>query len=189
MTTKRVTGMLLVAILATVAATVVSLLALQEADAGFVTVKTCGGGTIKLTNAEGRVLKLHNQTRTARGLRALCVHPALTEAARAHSQEMLEKDYMEHNSFNGESVKHRLERFGYNFSGYSYYWYGENIACGCGSRDSPDSIFKGWMRSRGHRSNILHKKYREVGVGVRGGTYRTCNNATTYTVDFAARRR
>lgn len=189
MTTKHVAGIFLAAILAMVAATVVSALSLQEADAGFVTAKTCSGGTIKLTNAEESVLRLHNRARTARGLKALCVRPELTDAARAHSQEMLDKDYMEHSSFNGETVKHRLERFGYTFSGYSYYWYGENIACGCGSRGSPGSIFKGWMHSKGHRSNILNKKYREVGIGVRGGTYKTCNNATTYTVDFGVRRR
>ena len=44
---------------------------------------------------------------------------------------MLDKDYMEHNSFNGESIRHRLERFGYTFGGYTFYLYGENIA-GCG---------------------------------------------------------
>jgi uncharacterized protein YkwD len=187
MATKHVAGMFLVAILATV--TFVSTLTLQEADAGFVTARTCGGGSIKLTSAEGRILKLHNQARTSRGLKALCVQPDLTRAARAHSQEMVEMDYMAHNSFDGESVKHRLERFGYTFSGYSYYLYGENIACGCGSRGSPDSIFKGWMQSPGHRSNILEKRYRQVGIGVRGGTFKTCTRATSYTVDFATRRR
>lgn len=189
MTTRHVTGMLLAAIVATMVALFASTLTLREADAGFVTAKTCGGGTIRLTNAEERVFKLQNQARTSRGLKALCVHPDLTQAARAHSQEMLEKDYMEHNSFNGESVKHRLERFGYTFDGYSFYLYGENIACGCGSRGSPDSIFKGWMNSKGHKSNILKEKYRQVGVGVRTGTYKTCNSAATYTVDFGVRRR
>ena len=78
MTTRYVTGMLLAAILATVVALFASTLALQEADAGFVTARKCGGGTIKLTNAEGRVFKLQNQARTSRGLKALCVHPDLT---------------------------------------------------------------------------------------------------------------
>ena len=110
MTTKHVTGLLLAAILATVAATVVLTLTQQKADAGFVTAKTCGG-TIKLTNAEGHVLKLHNQARAARGLKTLCVHPDLTKAARAHSQEMLDKEFMSHDSLDGESVKQRLTRF------------------------------------------------------------------------------
>lgn len=187
MTTKHIAGMLLASILATVALVFVSTLTPQEANAGYVTARTCGGGTIKLTGTEGRVLKLHNRARTSRGLKALCVQPDLTRAARAHSQEMLEKDYMDHKSFDGESVKHRLERFGYTFSGYSYYIVGENIAWGCGSSGSPGPIFKFWMHSKVHRGNILNGRYRQVGIGVRTGSYKTCKGATMYTVDFATR--
>ena|SRR5215204_4042298 len=159
MAMKHVTWVVLAAVLATVTALVVSAFTLHKAGAGLATVRTCSGGTIELSNAEQRILTLHNHVRARHGLKALCVHPALTAAARAHSQEMLNKDYMYHESFNGESVKQRLERFGYTFSGYSYYEYGENIACGCGSKGSPGSIFDGWMHSRGHRANILDKRY------------------------------
>ena len=189
MATKHVAGMFLAAILAMVAATIVSTLALQAADAGSASVKTCSGDPINLTNAEQRVLRLHNHARAAHGLKALCVQPDLTSAARAHSQEMLDKDYATHESFNGESVRTRLARFGYTFGGFSYYAYGENIAWGCGSYGSPGSIFHWWMHSRGHRGNILDKRYRQVGIGVRTGTFNKCNQATTYTVDFATRRR
>ena len=27
-------------------------------------------------------------------------------------------------------------------------------------------VVKGWMKSEGHRANILHKEYREIGLGV-----------------------
>jgi uncharacterized protein YkwD len=189
MTTKRGTRMFLVAIVAVVAATVVSALSLQAADAGSGGTKTCSGDPIKLTNAEERVLRLHNHARAAHGLKALCVQPDLTRAARAHSQEMLDKDYATHESFNGESVRDRLVRFGYTFGGYSYYAYGENIAWGCGSYGSPGSIFDWWMHSQGHRGNILDKRYRQVGIGVRTGTFNKCSQATTYTVDLATRRR
>jgi uncharacterized protein YkwD len=189
MTMKHVAGMFLAAILAMVAATVVSALSLQAADAGSASTKTCSGDTITLTNAEERVLRLHNHARAAHGLKALCVQPDLTRAARAHSQEMLDKDYATHESYDGESVKQRLARFGYTFGGYSYYAYGENIAWGCGSKGAPDHIFSWWMHSPGHRGNILDKRYRQVGIGVRTGTFDKCNQATTYTVDFGTRRR
>jgi uncharacterized protein YkwD len=45
------------------------------------------------------------------------------------------------------------------------------------------------MHSPGHRSNILKKGFREVGIGVMKGTYKTCSQATMYTVDFGVRRR
>jgi uncharacterized protein YkwD len=189
MTMKRVSAMLLVTMLATIAASGVLFLVVKEAEATLVGVPTCDGGTITLNAEEKRVLELHNKARTQRGLKALCVHPKLTSAARAHSKEMLDKDYASHNSFNGETVKQRLGRFGYTFDGYSYYWYGENIAWGCGSYGATDNIFNWWMHSSGHRSNILKGKFREVGIGVLKGTYKSCNEATMYTVDFGGRRR
>jgi uncharacterized protein YkwD len=189
MTTKRVWVSLLAATLAAISAIGALILVPQGAEAALVTFKTCGGGTIEVNFNEKRMLELHNKARTERGLKVLCVHPTLTRAARAHSQEMLDKDYASHNSFNGESVKKRLERFGYTFGRYSYYAIGENVAWGCGSYGAPDRIFKWWMNSSNHRSNILSKKFQEVGIGARTGTFKSCDHATMYTVDFATRRR
>jgi uncharacterized protein YkwD len=189
MAMKWVWVSLLAATLAAISGICALLLVPQGAEAALVTVKTCGGGTIEVNSNEKDMLERHNKARKKRGLKALCVHPNLTQAARAHSQEMLDKDYASHNSFNGESVKQRLERFGYTFDSYSYYAIGENIAWGCGSYGAPDNIFKWWMNSSKHRPNILKKKFREVGIGARTGTFQSCDNATMYTVDFATRRR
>jgi uncharacterized protein YkwD len=173
---------------AVIAALGVAAVASKEAKAASVTVTTCTGGTIDLTTAEKRILDLHNKARTKRGLKALCVHPALMEAARSHSQDMLDRDYSSHTSPDGETVKERLERFGYTFSGYSYYRYGENIYWGYGSSSGPDNAFNWWMSSSGHRANILNKDFRDVGIGVRKGTYKTHGETTMYTVDFGVRR-
>jgi uncharacterized protein YkwD len=84
-----------------------------------VTVTTCDGGTITLNADEERVLELHNQARKRHGLKLLWVNPILTQAARVPSKEMLDKYYLSHNSFNDETLRERLERFGYTSSGYS----------------------------------------------------------------------
>ena len=190
MVVRRVSVVSLAATLAVIVVAVGALILVpQQAHATLVSVNTCDGGTITLNAEEKRVLDLHNRARKKRGLKRLCVNPILTQAARAHTQEMLAKDYTSHNSFNGETVKERLERYGYTFDGYSYYAYGENIAWGCGSYGAPDSIFRWWMHSSGHRSNILKKSFREVGIGVLRGTYKSCTEATMYTVDFGVRRR
>ena len=188
MAVRRVSVVFLVATLAAIVAVGALALTSKEADAAEGSVKTCDGGTINVNANEKRVLELHNRARKKHGLKALCVHPILTRAARAHTREMLEKDYTSHNSFNGESAKERLKRYGYTSAGYSYYIYGENIALGCGSYGAPDNIFKWWMHSSAHRSNILKKKFREVGIGVSTGTYGTCTQARVYTVDFGVRR-
>ena len=44
------------------------------------------------------------------------------------------------------------------------------------------------MHSRSHRSNLLAKKVREVGIGTATGNYKGINRATMYTVDFGRRR-
>lgn len=154
--------------------------------ASTVTATACGGGTT-LSSDEQRILDLHNQTRARYGLPPLCLHPALTEAARSHSQDMLDRDYSSHTSPDGETVKERLERFGYTFSGYSYYGYGENIYSAYGSSSGPDSCFNWWMSSSVHRANILNKTFRDVGIGVRKGTYKTQGETMMYTVDFGVR--
>ena len=151
-----------------------------------VTAPACSGGTT-LSSDEQRILDLHNQTRAKYGLPALCVHADLTEAARSHSQDMLDRDYSSHTSPDGETVKERLERFGYTFSGYSSYTYGENIYHGYGSSGGPDSCFDWWMTSSGHRANILNKDFRDVGIGVRKGTYKSQDETMMYTVDFGTR--
>lgn len=141
-------------------------------------VRTCGGGTIQLSAKEERTFRLHNRTRKGRGIRPLCVHPALTKAARSHSAAMIRKDRLWHGN-----VGRRLKKFGYHWR-----TYGENIAWGSGSRGSPKSIFRSWMKTRGHRSNILNRRFREIGVGVETGTFKGTRGATVYTVDFGTRR-
>ena len=147
------------------------------------TVRTCGGGSMRLKTEEKRVLDLHNATRKKHGLGSLCVDPALTRAARAHSQEMIGKGYFRHESFDGETVGTRLKRFGYD-------WYasGENIAWGSGSMSRPDDRFKGWMESPGHRANILNGSFLEVGIGTTAsGDPKKTGEQVMYTVDFGSR--
>src|SRR5215217_7915989 len=49
----------------------------------------CGGGKIFLYATEKRLLTLNNNAREKHGLRPFCVHPALQNAARAHSKDMI----------------------------------------------------------------------------------------------------
>lgn len=144
--------------------------------ASTVTATVCGGGTT-LSSDEQRILDLHIQTRARYGLPLLCVHLALTKAARSHSQDILDRDYSSHTSPDGETVKERLEHFGY----------GENIAWNYGSSSGPDNCFNWWMSSLGHRANILNKNFRDVGIGARKGTYQTQGETMMYTVDFGVR--
>jgi uncharacterized protein YkwD len=148
--------------------------------ANTVTVKGC---SVTLKTNEKRMLDLHNKTRADRGLSRFCVHPALQKAARAHSADMINRDYFSHNTKgSGKTFSTRIKE-----AGYRYRTAGENIAGGSGTLGSADSIFKSWMNSTGHRTNILNRNFREIGVGAATGTYKSYNNYTMWTADFGTR--
>jgi uncharacterized protein YkwD len=149
---------------------------------GYVT--SCDGESLYLNAYEKSTYELHNQTRASNGLATLCVHEALTQAAQYHSQDMIDKGYFSHNSYDGESYSARLERFGYD----SYEEVGENIAWGTGNNANPDSTFQSWMNSSEHQENILSPNYREVGIGTATGECEGYSGCTMYTVDFGVRR-
>ena len=185
MITSRLPAAFLVATLAGVSAVIIGVaggLASAQQEAG--AVETCTGDTIELNGYEKRTLDLHNETRTSYGLQPLCVHPALTEAARAHSQDMLDGGYFSHDSPDGESTEERLMRSGYTPDGYSYWTYGENLAWGSGALAEPESRFDEWMNSTEHRDNILREDLSEIGVGAVTDDY---GEVTMYTVDFGTR--
>jgi uncharacterized protein YkwD len=173
----RCSIVVLAAVLAAFAALSISAVEPKSAEAAN-TVKTCGGGTIKLNAKEERTLLLHNRKRRNRGLRRLCVHPKLTRAARAHSADMIRKDYFGHGS-----VERRLKHYGYHWRVYA-----ENIAGGYGRYASPESTFRRWMDSGAHRSNILDRRFREIGIGTATGRFKGHKGYTMYTVDFGTRR-
>ena len=149
----------------------------EAAGGGY--VSRCGGGEIFLHAKEKRLLTLHNNARRDRGLRTFCVSPALQRAARAHSRDMIQRDYFSHyTKGTNQGACARVTSFGYNWS-----YCAENI----GYNTTPDSMFNTWMNSAGHRRNILDPKFREIGVGACTGDY--FNNKTTmYTVDLGSRR-
>jgi hypothetical protein len=57
--------------------------------------------------AEARMLKLLNDERAQAGLPAVKLDAALTEAARAHSRDMLAKGYFAHQNTEGKSIAHQ----------------------------------------------------------------------------------
>lgn len=130
-------------------------------------------------------LCLINRERRARGLRALRASRTLARPAQRHSADMATRRYFSHTSPSGSTMNARIGRSGYT-RGRRGWVIGENIAWGSGARSTPESIVRAWMRSPGHRANILSGRYREIGIGV---VRRAPDGAAggTYTTDFGAR--
>jgi uncharacterized protein YkwD len=133
---------------------------------------------------EATMLRLINHARESRGLAAVKIVTSLDRAALRHSRDMLARDYFSHSSPGGATVAGRARSAGYPMSGSSL---GEVLALGSSYKGTPESIFKGWMRSSGHRQVILTRRWRDAGVGCSRGTYKGTSGVVMYTVDFGRR--
>ena len=135
---------------------------------------------------EQTVLCLVNAERTKRGLRSLRENARLEKAADRHSEDMVDRGFFAHDTPAGASPSDRIRSAGY-LKGARGWSIAENIAYGTGSYATPQSIVKGWMNSAGHRRNILHRSFEEIGVGVALGAPGKGGNGATYTTTFGAR--
>jgi uncharacterized protein YkwD len=134
------------------------------------------------------VLCLHNRERSARGLPPLREHVKLRQAAEGHSASMVEQGFFSHDSPGGADMADRILRTGYaRDQGWSL---GENIAWGTGELATAGEIHRAWMRSPGHKANILRRQFREIGIGISIGAPVDADglDGATYTADFGVRR-
>lgn len=104
----------------------------------------------------GRVVEAHNARRAKAGLPPLLPNPRLEAAASEHAADMAGRLKMAHEGGDGSSPFDRMKRMGYDFRAAA-----ENVAYGF---DDVESVMAGWMKSPGHRRNILGK-FSEIGVG------------------------
>lgn len=110
---------------------------------------------------------------------ALTWNAQLTQAAAAHSDDMVAGNFFSHTGSNGSTLGTRATA-----AGYSWNALGENIAAG---QPTVTEVVDGWMKSDGHCANIMNANFREIGAacvaGGAGNTYRTY-----WTQDFGTQR-
>lgn len=110
-----------------------------------------------------------NAERARAGLPRLRSDARLMQAARLHAEQMARAGRLDHTLPRGRYPRpeDRLAAVGYRWQAWA-----ENIAFG---DTDPSSVVNGWMRSPGHRANILNSALTEIGVasavGSRGRSY------------------
>lgn len=131
---------------------------------------------------------LINDRRARHGLPLLRINARLSRAAKWHTHDMVRRNYFGHTSRRGRDVVDRL--YGARYLGGRFSWsVGENLAWGSGRLGTPRAIVRAWMRSSGHRQNMLNGNFREIGIGViAAAPTRTNLPAATYTTTFGVRR-
>ena len=115
---------------------------------------------------EQQVLDLVNKARakkrkcgatTYKARKALVWDETLGSVAEAHSADMANRDFFNHTNPSGLDPFERMKK-----AGYSYRSAGENIAAGY---DTPETVVKAWLKSKGHCKNIMSAKFTELGIG------------------------
>lgn len=114
------------------------------------------------------VIDLTNVERTNRGLSPLTHNSTLSQAAQAHAEDMLNRNFFDHVTPDGISASDRIEASGYLEPYYECqcsksYGVGENIAKG---QETASEVVITWMNSPDHRDNILNPDFSEIGIGI-----------------------
>lgn len=115
------------------------------------------GSTVSLTADELETFNLINQQRINNGLSALKIDAELQRVARIKAQDMVDRNYFDHNSPTYGTPFNMMKNFGI-----SYKTAGENIA----GNSSNSAAVTAWMNSSGHRANILNNSYNYTGLAV-----------------------
>lgn len=105
-----------------------------------------------------------NRHRSEAGLPPLATDSRLAQAALAKVEDMFARQYFEHVAPDGTDVAALASA-----AGYDYIVVGENLALG--GYDSDADLVQAWMDSPGHRANILHKRFTEIGVAAKRGMF------------------
>jgi uncharacterized protein YkwD len=142
----------------------------------------------RMSSLEAGILVELNGIRTQHGLRPLRASVPLAKAAAAHSVEMGDDGYFEHDSFDGTPFWKRISRF-YPL-GNGNWSVGENLLWSSGAL-GPGAAVADWMASPPHRANILSRQWHEIGVAAArfdsaGGVYGG-RSVIILTTDFGVR--
>ncbi|MBC2850929.1 hypothetical protein H5J22_05690 [Cetobacterium sp. 8H] len=102
------------------------------------------------------ILKLVNKERQHKGLAPIKLSKKLNALAKIKSDDMSNNHYFSHNSPKYGSPFKLMKK--HNIK---YMTAAENIAKG---QNTPEYVVKCWIKSKGHRKNILNPRFQEMGI-------------------------
>ena len=104
------------------------------------------------------VLTAINAARAKAGCGPLRLNGKLAAAAKSHARAMAEQNFFGHAGKDGSRFSSRIAR-----QGYAYRAAAENIAAG---QKSASQVVASWLKSPGHRRNILNCRMTETGIAL-----------------------
>ena len=135
-------------------------------------------------------------TITTAAKQPLAPQQQLITAARLHSQDMLDRDYFDHDTKGPDpktTFSQRITNAGYIWNGVA-----ENIGYAAKQSEATQTVYineihDGLIISSGHRKNIMAPAYEELGIGAKLGSFIRPEDGVTYaftemvTQDFGRR--
>lgn len=115
-----------------------------------------------LFDLEQTALRLVNQERAKAGLSPLSWNDKVAAVARAHSFDMAEYNYFSHKGLDGSFVDDRARKLRMG----AWQAIGENIAFLKGFENPVAVAVEKWLRSAGHRGNMLDPRWTETAIGL-----------------------
>lgn len=103
----------------------------------------------------GALIQLHNEARAKAGVKGLQIDLDLDDRSQSWAEWMANHNSLKHSNLHGD-----------------YMSMGENIAAG---QQDEKEVVGDWMRSSGHRRNILNSRFSHVGFG-----YAVSSSGTPY---------
>jgi uncharacterized protein YkwD len=139
-------------------------------------------------SARRAITCLINRSRRHHGLRRLHASLSLGSAAQVHSDAMAAQNFFSHDGDDG-TPETRAQAAGY-MAGARSWGLGENLEWASGKRTSPGAIVRAWMGSAEHRSVILSRRFRHIGIGITNGSPVSpdVQGAVVFTADFGFRK-
>jgi uncharacterized protein YkwD len=149
---------------------------------------TCGAAEDKtdldLASARTAMLCLTNYARTRHGLAPLRLNAVLHAAGQAKLTADVSCGEFSHTPC-GHSFDTVFARY---LARAASYRIGENIEWGTGSYGTPRQALNRWLRSPGHRANILSASYTELGIGyLSGQSFQDRTGVTLWSQEFGTR--
>ncbi|MEK6327112.1 MAG: CAP domain-containing protein [Actinomycetota bacterium] len=141
---------------------------------------------VQLSKIRKAITCLVDKKRARRDRHQLEPNERLKIAARRHTRRMLAQDCFRHRCEDEPGLHRRVRRSGYA-KGQRSWRYSEII----GYENTPSQMIERWMNTRFNRRMLLHRDFRDLGVGVGWGAPaegRDDSDFATYTIVFGWRK-
>ena len=146
-----------------------------------------GAEYLTTDQARASVVCLINKRRSHNHAKPVHEHPLLDSAAQSHTNAMTSENFFSHDGDGTPAT--RASNAGY-MAGARAWGIGEDLFWGAVQRSTPGATVNAWMHSAEHRTVMLSRSYRQVGIGVAQGSPAGADNTNTgtYTALFGFRK-